>query len=44
MVKVVIDQIFMALHQLHRLHDFPSTFEVYHLLWTRVFEDIGRSN
>ena len=38
MVKVVIDQTFMALHQRHQLRDSPSTFEVYHLLWTRVFE------
>ena len=44
MVKVVIDQKFVALHQRYQLHDSPSTFEVYHLLWTRVFEGIGRSN
>ena len=42
MVKVVIGQIFMALHQGHQLRDSSSTFEVYHLLWTRVFE--GRIN
>ena len=42
MVKVVIGQTFMALHQRHQLRDSPSTFEVYHLLWTRVFEGIGR--
>ena len=44
MVKVVINQTFMALHQRHKLRDSPSTLEVYHLLWARVFEDIGKSN
>ena len=44
-MKVVIDQTFMALHQRYELRDSPSTFQVYHLLWTRVFEDIeGRIN